>query len=452
MRIILGILVILNLLNADLIRDHTKEVVEDRSNNLVWQDNSEVKTIKKDWQGAIAYCKGLGDGWRLPSFNELYSITEHSKKSPAISSAFENVSTDDWYWSSTTYASADAHAWVVSFHNGNDGYNHEDSSDSVRCVRGQSFEDLTKTQGSDTVSKGNIETFTLFLRRNLNETATHLKMTYNELKQYIWETKRMALVIGINDYSQDRNGFDSLPTSVKDAQDMHDYLKNDLKFDKVILLINRNATVQNINNAIDILNILANGNDSNNDIVFYYSGHGEQFNDSPRIVPYDGKTQSANLPKMVDIVGNVVRDRFKHRLFIFDSCYSGNIDEISSDIVVMSPDKERELKQKVSSITKENIATAMYYNGTHILTSSSQNQLAQASPTRWGGNSLFTHYLLKGIKEKRADSTPDGVITLPEIWNYLRDNISHEQQKPVLKDYPFGQTWRGEFMFYKKEQ
>jgi len=450
MKIIIGILLILEILSAEYIRDDSSQVVKDTSNNLVWQDDSDAKTIKKEWKNAIEHCKGLGNDWRLPTFNELYSIIDQSKKSPAIKSAFKNVATDDYYWTSTTYADDTAYAWVVYFYYGGDYWYGKSDSLYVRCVRGQSFDDLKKS--SDIVPKGRGEDFLLYLRRNANDSLNDLQMKYYELREWIANRKRLALVMGINNYTPERNGFDPLPTSKKDAQDMYKYLKEDLQYDEAILLVDEQVTRDAIYNAIDRLNRSGNS-DGNNDIVVYFSGHGEQFNGSTRIVTYDGKSQSATLPKMLDLVDNVSHTHFKHRLFIFDSCYSGNIDNVSSDIVFMSPNKEKELQRRVT-VAKENIATAMYRNGTHILTSTSQDQVARTSPTRWGGNSLFTYYLLKGVRDKEADNThtPDGVITLPELWKYLRENIRSAEQKPALKDYPFNTTWQGELMFYKKEE
>ena len=36
-------------------RDDGLSVVVDNATGLMWQDNSEAKTVKKDWQGAIDY-------------------------------------------------------------------------------------------------------------------------------------------------------------------------------------------------------------------------------------------------------------------------------------------------------------------------------------------------------------------------------------------------------------
>ena len=123
-------------------RDNDKEVVIDNATNLIWQDNSDAKTIKKNWKEAINYCENLTLGgysdWYLPNIHQLYSIADRSKDDPAIDPTFQNV-VSNRYWSSTTGASDTFFAWYVGF--GNDlvyGYNDWGSKTTdyyVRCVR-----------------------------------------------------------------------------------------------------------------------------------------------------------------------------------------------------------------------------------------------------------------------------------------------------------------------------
>jgi len=119
-------------------RDNAKEVVIDNKSNLMWQDNGEVKTVKKDWQGAIDHCQNLSFAgyrdWRLPAIDELLSITEDTRYNPAIRSGFENV-VSDRYWSSSSYVSGSSHAWNVDFGNGGDDTFAKNYNGYVRCVR-----------------------------------------------------------------------------------------------------------------------------------------------------------------------------------------------------------------------------------------------------------------------------------------------------------------------------
>ena len=119
-------------------RDDNKEVVIDSATNLMWQDDSDAKTIKKNWQEAISYCENLTLGgyndWYLPNINQLFSIVDTSKYNPAINSIFQNVFSYN-YWSSTTNAFSTYSTWDVDFGNGFGYWNDKSNGFYVRCVR-----------------------------------------------------------------------------------------------------------------------------------------------------------------------------------------------------------------------------------------------------------------------------------------------------------------------------
>ena len=85
------------------------------------------------------YCEDLDfanqSDWRLPTIEELYSITDQRKSSaPFVDSMFENVE-NSWYWSITKYNSNPSNSWLVSFNYGNDSNGGQSYSNYVRCVR-----------------------------------------------------------------------------------------------------------------------------------------------------------------------------------------------------------------------------------------------------------------------------------------------------------------------------
>ena len=85
---------------------------------------------KMTWQNAINYCSSKGDGWRLPTQNELmyYWCVEPSIPADSKFSAGD-------YWSATELSSFSSAAWTVSFSNGYTSYSSKTASLSVRCVR-----------------------------------------------------------------------------------------------------------------------------------------------------------------------------------------------------------------------------------------------------------------------------------------------------------------------------
>jgi len=135
-------------------RDATKEIVTDNVTGLMWQDNAEAASVTKPWvtqenydagnysdtsgDTATTYCNDLTLGgysdWRLPSYDELESIVDYGRYSPAIDPVFVNT-TSDGYWSATTFANYTSNAWLVHFYDGNDGWDDKSNSLYVRCVR-----------------------------------------------------------------------------------------------------------------------------------------------------------------------------------------------------------------------------------------------------------------------------------------------------------------------------
>nr|WP_314088999.1 DUF1566 domain-containing protein [uncultured Campylobacter sp.] len=110
-------------LDVTCYRDNDKNVVicsEAKLGKLMWQD--ETQDFVGDWRQANEYCKLVNlagyDDRRLPTIEELISITDKNKFRPSINSAFKKLKYD-WYWSSTERADTPSLAWIVGFMEGN---------------------------------------------------------------------------------------------------------------------------------------------------------------------------------------------------------------------------------------------------------------------------------------------------------------------------------------------
>ena len=78
------------------------------------------------WDDAMKACADLGDGWRLPTKDELNTLYQNKDKIGGFAI--------DYYWSSTE--SYDNGAWYQDFYNGNTlNYNSKASPNCVRAVR-----------------------------------------------------------------------------------------------------------------------------------------------------------------------------------------------------------------------------------------------------------------------------------------------------------------------------
>lgn len=140
-------------------------IANDGVTGLMWQDDSSVTTIKKDWNEAKPYCENLTLGgysdWRLPNIFELSTLIDNTKsEEPYVVDGIKNIDSND-YWSSTTYAEDTGDAGVVYFSSGNGDWYYKAISRYVRCVRaGQlNFDDLSllKKSGKIKVSQENID-------------------------------------------------------------------------------------------------------------------------------------------------------------------------------------------------------------------------------------------------------------------------------------------------------
>lgn len=74
----------------------------------------------------------LGDGWRLPTRQELESILDLSRHDPAIDTDKFPDTKSNWYWTSTPCAWRASAVWVVGF---GGGYIHDHGRRGVACVR-----------------------------------------------------------------------------------------------------------------------------------------------------------------------------------------------------------------------------------------------------------------------------------------------------------------------------
>ena len=119
---------------------YSAEIFTDKTTGLVWQDDSDAKSVKKDWSDAKEYCQNLtleGQGdWRLPTIKELQSIVDIKKSNLAIKDGFKNVASD-FYWSSSETVSDSSQAWHVHFSSGSPSSTYKSYKNYVRCVRGR---------------------------------------------------------------------------------------------------------------------------------------------------------------------------------------------------------------------------------------------------------------------------------------------------------------------------
>ncbi len=125
-------------IDHNFVRDHSKKVVNDTKTCLMWQDDTNARTVKESWENAMKHCNNLVlaklDDWRAPNINELNSIRDINGQKKAINSAFINTAING-YWSSTTQSDWANFAWTIYSDSGYTADDEKSNIYSIRCVR-----------------------------------------------------------------------------------------------------------------------------------------------------------------------------------------------------------------------------------------------------------------------------------------------------------------------------
>ena len=242
-----------------------------------------------------------------------------------------------------------------------------------------------------------------------------------------------ALIIGINEYEN----VSQLNYAANDAKSMRDLLIKNYNFDEqnIILILDKNATKQNILNGFN--SILLNA-DENDRVLIFYAGHGETYTlpkggDKGYLLPVDGSADQLFLTAipMKTIYEIAEMSYAKHILYLVDACYGGL--SISTRGLGKSSSEDVYLQK----ITRE--------DGRQIITAGGKAEkvIEKAS---WG-HSAFTRNLIKGLGEKLADNDNDNIITATELGNFLKKRVTTDSNGAHTPQTGRIGSEEGEFVF-----
>lgn len=103
-------------------------VVLDRLTGLYWLQDADIRPRTMDWEETLTYVRNLdlqlpepSMRWRLPTINELESLVDCSRHTPALPAGHPFKNVRDVYWSSTTSFFETAWAWALYFKKGATG-------------------------------------------------------------------------------------------------------------------------------------------------------------------------------------------------------------------------------------------------------------------------------------------------------------------------------------------
>ncbi|MCI0697823.1 caspase family protein [candidate division KSB1 bacterium] len=259
-------------------------------------------------------------------------------------------------------------------------------------------------------------------------------------RKWTRNSESWAVVIGINNYTIEKNGYKRLNYAKRDADEVRQYLISALNFssEKIYYFPNDKATKRAIDYCLG--DLLRNKLKPDDRLIVYFSGHGETISTANGekhgyLIPVDGKKDSLNatcIPmSQISLYSDLIPAR--QVLFIIDACFSG-----IAGIVNKGIDK----------VTEKQIEKFIQSRGRQILTAGSADEPAQMGE-QWNKHSVFTYHLLIGLTGE-ADYDKNKVISANELAMYVATNVSTDtdyKQNPQL--YNLGKT-EGNFIFYRK--
>lgn len=241
----------------------------------------------------------------------------------------------------------------------------------------------------------------------------------------------IAFVVGINSYS---GYWRPLNNALNDAQGMAEVLKNEYKFDEVITLFDKDATRKNI---IQKFEWLANNLSKDDNLLIFYSGHGQlnKILNKGYWVPVDATSNS-----VADYISNSDIKTFlggipsKHTFLVTDACFAGDIFRGSSQTEQVQFDPNNMDKYYKEVYRKQSRLA---------LTSGGLEEVMDAGKD---GHSIFTYYLLKALKDNDKK-----YIDASQLFNDFRVAVSNNsEQTPQLQSVKDTNDEGGQFIFIKK--
>lgn len=264
----------------------------------------------------------------------------------------------------------------------------------------------------------------LFYRRDVQVSAILINLLIVILLAvWYWDyfTKDDALIVPQGNKYVLAIGVDNNPDWLRlynaknDALGVVDVLKEYFGFETFIEpLINKSATKQQILNSIDQAKKVLNEDDQ---LLIFYAGHGYSHftkgSDDPEgyIVPYDGPGEEigdlSGYLKISDLLKKIADLPALHITTIFDACYSGFA---LQDQLLVSRGSSHSLKEALINTSRKVFSSADY------------DQIA-ADSGPIAEHSLYSGFLIEGLKTGQADSNADEIISMNELAIYLETSI-----------------------------
>lgn len=242
--------------------------------------------------------------------------------------------------------------------------------------------------------------------------------------------RKYALIIGNTSYKDKRLA--QLVSPSADANQLAEVLRDPQigHFDEVITLIDQPAST--INQSVERFFKQKTSQDL---LLLYFSGHG-MLGDEGELYLAGSDTDSELLRSTAVPAEffNQEMDRSlsQRQVLILDCCYSGSFARGA----------------KAAEILGGQVGTASVFRGSGfgrvVLTASDTLQYAWDGEQVSGSNqnSVFTKYLIHGLRTGEADRDADGWIGLDELYDYVYENVHKETPKQTPSKWSYKQQGR----------
>jgi hypothetical protein len=249
------------------------------------------------------------------------------------------------------------------------------------------------------------------------------------MEDYMEDGKKRALVIGINQYEQEK-GFNPLKYAVADAEEVAKLLddKKIAEFEEVVLLNEKeNQTSSQVQSKLaDIIN----KTEKDDLVVIYFAGHGKlDKRDRLCLVTLDteiDKLRATSVP--LDNINRMIEEiQCRGVVCILDSCYSVTQEEAT--------------RGGAGDIFAESFRSYLGPEQTPeaIILSAAEGLARERKEL---GHGIFTKFLIEGLK-KEADENKDGYVSIEELFNYVNRKVraeTQETQQPTRWPREWGET------------
>ena len=263
--------------------------------------------------------------------------------------------------------------------------------------------------------------------------------------EQLLENVKSKIIISIGNDIYNDPMYECLSKCSHDAETIFEILcdQNALKGNREKSVLINNSSEENVSYdwVIDRIKEVSRTVSNTEQLIVYFSGHGERIDDDFAMVLFDSNSRTNNKYLTLSLLSELLCDcQATEKLFIFDACFSGiNIDGT---------------KQITHKIEKEWLCNA---KGFSVITACTEKQTAsEQSPSDL---SMFTHFVCEALKGD-IEAQNEYLLTVLSLYEYVAHKMGEYSlacgksyyQKPTIQHLAEGRLVLGDFRRRNSEE